>query len=69
MRLRLTSLLSVWRSGGQSGVGWHIDTKHIVLEAPMDSIPLPMNRTEFDKMLLCSDKISIKKHLISSAVH
>lgn len=35
----------------------------------MDSISLPTNRTEFDKLLLGSDKISIEKHLISSAVY
>ena len=68
VRLFITVLFCVCRYGGPSGRAG-ILIQHMVLEAPKDSIPLSTHRTEFVKLLLCSGKISIKKHLVSSAIH
>lgn len=59
MKLFITVLLCVV-VGEAVGLGWHInrDTKYSVLEVPMDSMPVPTERTEFVKLLLCSGKIS-----------
>lgn len=61
MKLFIIILLCV--VGGVVGLGWHtnMDTKHSVLEVPMDSMPIPTERTEFVKLLLCSGKISYQE--------